>query len=70
MTIKSEVADWKRHPISQIFISVFEQRIKDLTEELVWQAKDDQLALAEKAGYIKACMDMLSFEVEEIHDGN
>jgi len=70
VTMKQEVADWKRHPITQVFVSVFDQRVEDLKEEMVWQAKDDQLALAEKAGYIKAWYDMRDFQIEETQDGN
>ena len=67
---QQDVVDWKRHPVTQILFSVFEQRIRDLKEEMVWQAKEDQLALAERAGYIKACYDIQDFRIEEAQDGS
>lgn len=62
---KSDVTDWKRHPVTQVVFSQLSQRIADIQEILSEQAGLNPAQDREYVGAIKAYRDIINIEYEE-----
>ena len=62
---KQDIADWKRHPVTQEVLVNLNNRISQLCTELGAVAGKDPLDDRFKAGYITACRDFLDVDLEE-----
>lgn len=56
--------DWKRHPMTQIVMEQFTNRVRYLKESLAEQAGKDPLEDRFKVGYIAAFNDIILMEYE------
>ncbi len=62
---KSDLIDWKRHPVTQVVFSQLTQRIADIQEILGEQAGINPAQDREYVGAVKAYKDIINIEYEE-----
>lgn len=61
---------WKQHVITQVIFEEFRRRVVNFTESLIENAGEDPVKDARKAGYIKACRDLLELKLDDLEESH